>query len=149
MPLSGQHNVSFFIFYFMGNFVPVMLQRSQTPPAVIPKDVITLEEVLQEMERTDRHGNPIPFSIVWLSYNEQKNTGGEYLSFDSAIYPKVKGIRAVKAKPGRHAQPGRIINQFKNAIRNIQEYGTEQLYAAHIWSIAIFNQRRVVWYIHG
>jgi hypothetical protein len=46
---------------------------------------IALKEVLNTMEARDGNGFPIPFSCVVVSFNKQKNTGGQFLEFSDVV----------------------------------------------------------------
>lgn len=150
MLYAGLLHLSFFAIHCRCNFV-LMLQRSSLTPSFIPKEIITLQEVLEEMERTDGKGNPLPFSLTWISCNHQRKTAGEFFSLESAIKPSTKGIRRVKSKLNKDVpeRKKRMVDHFKNATRNIEENGTGQIRTVSIWDLLIFNNRRIVWYVHG
>jgi hypothetical protein len=44
--------------------------------------IISIKQALQEMERLDERGRPVPFSIKYCTYNRAKKEGGELLDFE-------------------------------------------------------------------
>jgi hypothetical protein len=47
--------------------------------------MVELREVLEDMERVDVHGNPVPFEIKFVTADERRKTGGDIKHFGKAV----------------------------------------------------------------
>lgn len=104
------------------------------------KSTILLSEVLEVLfNRSDM--NPTPFSIIAISYDEKRNTGGDILKLDNCIVPTQKRIGTAKApgsKSSNHA------HRQHNTI-NVLNKQTDTFVKIHIDLIVEFNNQTVIW----
>ncbi|WP_460894868.1 hypothetical protein [Rufibacter soli] len=84
------------------------------------------------MERTDEHGNPVPFSLIFCTCNREKKTGGEVIELPKAVLLRKKGSKAPNLGTG---YPSRLI----------LDLNTDRKYQVHIRLIDQFNGTPVVW----
>ena len=99
-----------------------------------------LSVVLKEMKKLDTHKNPVPFSIVFRTYNRQNKYGGKLMSEQCATLmqaPKTPGkirlSQKTEFKNPRH---------FANRTRNIKT--SEGIKKVHLFFIIKFNGYQVI-----
>lgn len=94
-------------------------------------DKITLSEAKILMEKRDNFGNPVPFSVVFITCNRNKGTGGEVLRLDNCIKHAL-----LKSKPTKNARPfadlpaptaKSKVNHHKNQTTNLAVMSTNEL----------------------
>jgi hypothetical protein len=100
---------------------------------------LTLSEALQLMRKTDSNGNPIPFSITFVTYDKTRNTGGKLNSIKKA-YMSVTEIK--RTEPAKRI-PKVFQNHFSNATRNIKSANGD-LVKIHIYLITRINNIPVI-----
>ena len=108
---------------------------------------ISLTDALRAMNNFDGHGNPIPFSIGYITCNLEDGTGGEWRYMRSAFcsYQNASGTKNFTGKKAITKSGGaRRANHWVNATRNIFPSGGNQLRCIHIWLILEFNGKEVV-----
>jgi len=107
------------------------------------RGVLTIKEVLELMEQTDRRGKYLPFSITYITYNSQHHTGGDVLRWDKAVLANmnVSGSRVVYERTPRSVKKNP--NHWKNSTRNIHPLDTLEHRKVHIWLIMEFNGMEV------
>ena len=97
------------------------------------------------MDEVDRDGNPVPFSIKYVTYNRKNKTGGEVVSIAQAMKCVTKRggkiIYDTREKSGSKRNP----NHFKNSTRNLNIVGTDQIRKSNIRMIIEFNGQKVLW----
>lgn len=92
-------------------------------------EIIRLSEMLQVMKRRDENGEPVPFSITFVTCNQKLNTGGEKITFEQAVL--VGGpSRSAKIKNPNHHQ---------NFTRNIMAADGDQIITIHPILATRFN----------
>lgn len=106
---------------------------------------IALADALRSMNTYDSLGNPIPFSISYVTADQEKQTGGEYKTYKGAFlsYQNKSGTRTytgkeVERKVKKHT------NHWVNGTRNIMVQGGNRLRCIHIWLILEFNGKEVI-----
>lgn len=106
---------------------------------------ISLTDALRAMNSYDSQGNPIPFSISWLSANLEAETGGEWKHMRAAFlsYQNKSGTRNYTGKMVEKKQP-RATNHWLNGTRDIFPDGGNRLHCIHIWLIMEFNGKEVI-----
>lgn len=113
--------------------------------------LISLAEVLRQMEASDSKGQPIPFSITYQKYNKRTKQGGDLVSINNAVLTKTNKTYTkfinTSAKP-LYTPQAKAPNHFANATRNIREVGTMDITKIHIYLIYIFNEQEVVMNIY-
>jgi len=89
---------------------------------------ISLDKVLLEMERTDKVGDPIPFTLTAITCDLERKKGGERITH-----------RAVLASPGGK----RKAYHHRNDCRNIKVTNSNVIRAIHPLLITTFNGKEV------
>ncbi len=128
------------------------------------KDSISLSEMYAEMASLDRSGNPKPFSLVFISLDLIKMTGGEIYvfghrtpfvdaflrQFKDAIFTESQVIRTVGKKKGKiinvpQANPLKSKNPKHdlNKTMNFLILTSRQIRKVHTPLILYFNEKRV------
>lgn len=101
----------------------------------IMQNEVFLSQVLTEMKKLDENKNPIPFTILIRTFNEQNKSGGKLILYENAMLmqpPKVKGqkrlLQGIEFKNPNH---------WENRTRNIKT--NEGIKKIHILFIIKFN----------
>lgn len=104
------------------------------------ENTMPLSEVLTEMKKLDSNKNPVPFSIVFRTYNRQNKYGGKLVSEQNATLlqaPKTPGkIRLSQNTAFKNP------NHFANRTRNIKT--SEGIKKVNIFFIIEFNGYQVI-----
>lgn len=111
--------------------------------------MIDLETALNEMQLMDKHKNFIPFSIEFVKYDESRDCGGELVRIDKAVMVDATTSMAKNVTGGTKNKPKRFANKWQRGVRLYKELGSDQIKSFHIWLITKFNDKPVVWNIHG
>jgi hypothetical protein len=127
-------------------------------------DKISYARMFAEMAKVDRFGNPIPFSIVFVSLDLKKKTGGfiyvfgrrtpfveAFLrQFKDAIFTESQVIKTVGKKKGKiihvaQANPLKTKNpnHDENETMNFLVLSSKQVRKVHPPLIKYFNELRV------
>jgi hypothetical protein len=108
------------------------------PPAL---GTVTLQEAYQIMAQTTSTGKAIPFNLLWLTYNEETQKGGEtkhldcVLKFGNKTASRYKSITKKETKNPHHEIHGTI---------NVQLHNTVEIRKLHTWLIFRINNWDVV-----
>lgn len=89
---------------------------------------ISLDKVLTEMERVDKNGDPIPFTLTAVTCDLERKKGGERLAH-----------KAVLCSPGGK----RKAYHHRNDCRNIKAINSNVIRAIHPLLITTFNGKTV------
>lgn len=93
--------------------------------------------MLQQMERTTRRGEYVPFSLAYVTADRKRGTGGDIIRYEEAILAR----RPRKSRSAaRTASRARLFNRE----RNITAPGSGQIRKVHIDLIIEFNGEAVV-----
>lgn len=107
-------------------------------------NLITLADALYLMRQVDRAGQPIPFSISFVTWNRREKKGGELKEFNKAtliFHERGKTIKSSNAiKKPLH---------WRNATLNIRPLGSDRIIKVHRDLITRVNDKQIVWHIHG
>lgn len=107
-------------------------------------------EVLATMDKKDRKGNPIPFSVEFVTADLQRDKGGEVITLANAVMVTPSYWRKKrKALVYTGVTPKKGQNHFENMTRNIRQLNDTVFVKLHIWLITKFNGENVVWKILG
>ena len=116
-----------------------------TPPA----ETIQLSDALDVMMQCDSNGNPVPFSIIYLTYNDQDKMSRGFKALPRAEMLMMKAGRHLKVSQGlkyiEKKGAAKSPNHWKNATRNIRVPGDTEIRKLNIWLIMAINNKRVVW----
>lgn len=107
-------------------------------------DVITLADALQVMRQIDRSGQPVPFSISFVTWNRREETGGELKHIHKATL-----IAKERGKVLKPSTVARRPQHWKNATVNIRQLGSDRITKVHRDLITQVNGKKIVWHIHG
>jgi hypothetical protein len=104
------------------------------------KQRLTVKEVCEMMEQCSRRARPVPFSITYVTYDEQRNTGGELRTYDHAIMVVLnstgsKAYSTENALKLKNKKP----NHWRHGTRNIMVQHSGETRKVHIWLILEFN----------
>ena len=94
--------------------------------------MIRLIDALNLMDQKNKEGEPIPFSIKYVTFNRKKKTGGEIIAIEKA--PKCVGTRKGKIIHDKKESTNqrRPPNHFKNSTRNLNILNTDQIRKCNI-----------------
>lgn len=85
--------------------------------------------------------NPTPFSIIAISYDERRGTGGDILKLDNCIVPTQKRIDKVATQTTKTTNP----EHRRNNTINLLNKNNNQFVKLHIDLIVEFNNHKVIW----
>jgi len=100
-------------------------------------ELIALSDVLQQMNKVDPKGMPIPFDLEVCTYNRFQKKGGERLSLKQVIIHKQKHVK----KPVKDKT--KIPNHYENSTRNVMIVSSGEIRKIHIRLIERFNGKAV------
>jgi len=103
--------------------------------------MITLMDALNKMDERDRHGEPIPFDIEFVTCDRRRKRGGEIIIMKNAV-------KSLKRKPSPALAPGQARPAPKhgqNSTRNIQCIGSSQIRKINIRLITKLNGENIVY----
>lgn len=108
-------------------------------------ETIHLSDVLKLMTAHDSKGNPIPFSISYLSADLEAKTGGQWKHHPIAFcsFQNRSGTKNYTGASAEKKRPKKT-NHWLNATRNIYLQQANQLHCIHIWLIFEFNGKEVI-----
>ncbi len=89
--------------------------------------------MIREMMCRDASGELIPFSITFVTCNTIKNTGGEKITFDRAVFVGGPSKKS-KIKNPKHAE---------NFTRNIRHANGDQIITIHPLLVTRFNGKQI------
>lgn len=104
--------------------------------------VISWQEAIAIMEDTDAKGVPRPFSIMFCTADESRQTGGDIIRYEQAVWHinggriKTATTEPKAAKPGKK---GKSPNHNANWTRNIRALNADQIRKLHIHLILEIN----------
>lgn len=109
-------------------------------------ELIQLPELLQEMDQFDADGQPIPFSIKFVTANKTTGKGGEIIEIESCTKCVRKDnagnvIVDTRINDGQ-AKQRKCPNHYDNNTRNLL-LPNGQIRKCHIRLIVEFNGRKV------
>lgn len=82
---------------------------------------ILLREALQQMDKLDTYGKPVPFSCVVCTYSRQRKEGGKIVEYSNVILTRAEHkSEAPKIQSKSDVQLKRQPSNFKNKTRNIK-----------------------------
>jgi hypothetical protein len=107
-------------------------------------DVILLRDALRMMDRLNHKGEPIPFSLSFVTANRRKDTGGKIKEIKGAILSKhnkalPQHVRTVDGFGGSKKP-----SHYENSTRNIQAPDSS-ITKVHIRLILTFNGQKIIW----
>ena len=110
--------------------------------AIALKSTILLTDVFETLfNKSDP--NPTPFSIIAISYDAKRETGGEILKLDNCIVPTSKRVGNKPQLP--------VFSKTKNAAHrknntiNLLNKNNDTFIKVHIDLIVEFNNQKVIW----
>lgn len=112
--------------------------------------MIELQQALTEMERKDRKGNALPFTIEFVTADLNRDKGGEIKTLTNAVLVTPAHWRKKRMSTGATRQEKKAgPNHFDNMTRNIRQLNDTAIVKIHIWLITKFNNEKVAWNILG
>jgi hypothetical protein len=107
-------------------------------------NLITLADAMDLMRKVDRSGQPVPFSISFVTWNRRENKGGELKHIHKASL--------IFQERGKHVKPSNAVKKplhWQNATFNIRQLGSDKIIKVHRDLITRVNDLKIVWHIHG
>lgn len=104
--------------------------------------MITVRDMLRDMERKDDEGNPIPFSFSYVTWNSNSKTGGALRHYDNAELATSSGNKPKSYQKSGVSSNSNSSNHFPT--RNIF-VGDEHPRTFNIRSIVRYNSKKVVY----
>ncbi len=122
-------------------------------------DKIKFSEAKIIMEKRDFSGNPLPFSIRFITCNRNKGTGGEVIALDNCIKHALLKIRLTKnARPFASLPAPTVkskVNHHKNQTTNLAVMTENELTGklvftgtiqqVHYRLITHLNGKEIIW----
>ena len=105
---------------------------------------ITLDEALRQMRQINEQGALIPFSFEYVSYDKQKNDGGEIVQLNGCVLSKLardKKYRSQKLYRERKESAW----HWSNDTAAVLILSSGEIRRFHISLITKFNNKIVVW----
>ena len=93
-------------------------------------EIISIRDMLNTMMMRGQDGQLIPFSIVFVTADLKKGTGGDRITFDSAVF--VGG-------PTKRTDKKRNPNHYNNMTRNIRHVNSDRITTIHPHLVIRFN----------
>lgn len=84
-----------------------------------------MQEVVREMDRNDEQGNPVPFSVMFVSCDRTKKSGGEIIMLRNVT------------------KCGLPYSCKENEMRGLRDPLTKKVTPVHLRLIVEFNNERV------
>lgn len=106
--------------------------------------MILLSKALDDMNRRDFKGIPVPFSLVFCTANEANDTGGEVITIKKAVLGKLLRT-APQADKIRETLSDKKPHRRANSIKRIFDLETERYYTVHIRLMWEFNRNEICW----
>jgi len=106
--------------------------------------MIRLNDALKLMDRLDHNGQPIPFSILALSADRKRHTGGKWIELNGCILAKHNSNLPLHARRVDGGGGSRKPSHYENATRNIQS-PDGSITKVHIRLIKKFNGQTILW----
>jgi hypothetical protein len=106
--------------------------------------MIFLKDVLETMEQTDKKNQLKPFSIVFVTADRNKKTGGDIIEIERATILKRLPGEKKAAKPQANKSITKTPNHWDNSTRNIL-LPNGQKRKIHIRLITRFNNQPVIY----
>lgn len=97
------------------------------------------------MDERDRDGQPLPFSIEFVTCDDERGTGGELIRVEHAVVKHVQMQRqkeVLQEKAGANF-PRVFTPVFKKQYKNIRICGTNNKRKVHLRLITEFNNEEV------
>ena len=108
-------------------------------------DMIRLIDALNLMRDVDGEGNPVPFSVQYVTHNRLSKVGGEIIEIPKAVvcvaFRKGKVVYDTRPKTALKRDP----QHYLNSTRNFHIVGTDNIRKCNIRLIIQFNGQKVVW----
>ena len=102
------------------------------------KSLLTWREALTEMTQKDKYGQPVPFSLVFITANQTRQTGGESITFARAVLCRRGDDHddAISKAPARSAPAGPRKPDWMYKVRNLD---SNQIRQVHLHLILYIN----------
>lgn len=122
-------------------FKEMILLRKEMHQIIGTKDrrPIDLEEAFAMMDQVDSNGDAIPFSIVYVTYNQELNTGGDVIRARAKVRFKQKGVQRFASGKKKVATARKNPNHSKHGTVNIQWVNTLEYRTVHTYLIFEIN----------
>ena len=113
------------------------------------KAIITLPEVLKQMDQFDEKGKPVPFSIKFVTCDLRRKSGGELIELENVVKcvgkKKGKVIFDDRKKTPNKKKEKKNPKHWDNSTRNILIPSSGQIRKCHIRLITEFNGQKVIY----
>ncbi len=117
------------------------VNRNSVPRATA---LLSWQEALAILEDCDERGVPKPFAIAFCSADESRNSGGEIIRYERAVW-HVRGGRVQQSGTFERVgtAPARTKTGKSNWTRLIRGFDTDQIRQIHLHLILELNGRPV------
>lgn len=106
--------------------------------------MLRLKDALKLMDRLDHRGQPIPFSVEFITANRTKDSGGEVYSLTGCILSKHNKQLPLHMRRVDGFGGSKKPASYENATRNIQS-PDGAIRKVHIRLIKKFNDQTIIW----
>jgi len=104
----------------------------------VVEEIYTLSEIIEYMDSGKT------FSIAFVTYNEQKQTGGEWIELKECVKHNHLTREQLKLKSNKPMEKVfKNPNHYQNATRNIKIVSSGELVKVHLRLIRKFNGKTV------
>lgn len=102
---------------------------------------LTVAEMTKLMEQTDKMGNPIPFSLVFVTWNNSTQKGGDLRQMENMELTSINKTGTKQKRPRRSGPyiSSKSPNHWKNSTRNIKPVYGHDVTKINIWLVMAFN----------
>jgi hypothetical protein len=101
--------------------------------------MLKLKDGLKILEQLTAAGRPKPFSIVFVTADVNRGTGGDVIEYPRAILSRLRRL----GRPAKSTRPGKVKSGIqyhaKNRTRNICALGSSEIRKLHIDLILEIN----------
>lgn len=104
---------------------------------------VTLEEAFLIMNQVDSRGNNIPFDLVWVTYNDQTNEGGDVKNLPCVIKWGNKSGSRFKATPKELTKKVNANHQIHGTF-NVLIKGSIEIRKVHTWLMVAINGKEII-----
>lgn len=108
------------------------------------KQPLPLKDVLKLMDRLDHKSQPVPFSVLYVTADRKRKTGGQFIQTDGAILSKHNKLLPAHVRRVDGFGGSKKPASYENATRNIQA-PDGSITSIHIRLIKAFNGHPVIW----
>lgn len=106
--------------------------------------MILLSKALDTMKNRDHRGQAVPFSLIFCTADEGKDTGGEIIHLEKAVLGRLLKS-APRADKIQETMAEKAPQKNANSVKKIFDLKAERYYNVHIRLMWEFNNQEICW----